>query len=250
MLKAVLLDLDNTLILFDELEYYNAFFQKLNDFFSDEFTQDELKERVVNGTMALRHNNGEKNNLKCFLEVFARGFEEKRAELWERFLVFYRKSYDDIKVAVAVPDGLHDGIGRLRQTGLKLVIASNPIFPMIAQKKRMQWGNLDPEGFDLFTDIENMSYVKPTIDYYCQACKMVGERPEACLMVGNDPVNDMAAAGAGLRTYRTTDAAVVDYAALTLTDEQRNKSFRGIPDPDYEGLFSGVADVVERLMGK
>ena len=48
MLKAVFLDLDNTLILFDELKYYTAYFKKLNSFFQDEFTLDELRERVVN----------------------------------------------------------------------------------------------------------------------------------------------------------------------------------------------------------
>jgi len=250
MLKAILIDLDNTLILFDELEYYNAFFEKLNSCFSDEFSTDELKERVVNGTMGLRHNTGGKNNLDCFLAVFAKGREEKSAALWERFMLFYRESYDDIKVAVGVPDGLQDGMDRLRQSGLKLVIASNPIFPVIAQKKRMRWGNLDPAWFDLFTDIENMNHVKPSVDYYLQVCRMIGEAPETCLMIGNDPVNDMAAAGAGLRTYRTIDAEVVDYAALTLTAEERTKDARAIPAPDWEGLFSGVADVVEGLMEK
>ena len=250
MLNAILLDLDNTLVLFDELKYYNIYFEKLSRHFADDFAPDELKERVVNGTMALRHNNGEKSNRQCFMGVFAKGCEAESDVLWERFMAFYRKAYDDIKLAVAVPEGLHQVMGRLRQTGLKLVIASNPIFPVIAQKKRLQWGNLEPAWFDLFTNIENMRYVKPTIDYYVQTCQMVGEAPEACLMVGNDPVNDMAAARAGLMTYRTTDAEVVDYASLTLTDEQRSKSPRDIPEPDHTGPFSGVADVVERLMNK
>ena len=68
------------------------------------------------------------------------------------------------------------------------------------------------------------------------------------MLVGNDPVNDMAAARAGVQTYRTTDAEVIDYASLTLTDEQRKKSPREIPEPDYTGPFSGVATVVENLL--
>lgn len=248
MLKAVLLDLDNTLILFDELTYYEKYFQKLNAFFKDVFTPDELRDRVINGTMGLRHNKCNSNNLQCFLETFAQGHESERQHFWEQFMTFYREVYDDIEVAVTLPAGLHAGLEQLRQTGLKLVIASNPIFPVTAQEKRVRWGQLDPGWFNLFTHMENMRYVKPMASYFYQTCDLIGEAPADCLMVGNDPVNDMAAGRAGLKTYRTTDAEVIDYASLTLTDEQRKTGPREIPEPDYEGPFSGVADVVLSLV--
>jgi len=248
MLKAILLDLDNTLILYDELKYYKAYFKQLNEFFGEEMPPEELKERVLKGTMALGRNKGEKTNLECFLEVFADGLDVDTAFLWERFMDFYREVYDGIRVAVTVPDGLQDGLARLRQNGLKLVIASNPIFPVLAQQKRMRWGGIDPGWFDLFTHMENMRYVKPRTDYFHQACNMIGHAPGDCMMVGNDPVNDMAAGKAGLKTYRTTDAEVIDYASLTLTDAQRKKGPREIPRPDHEGPFSGVAAVVEKLL--
>lgn len=248
MLKAILLDLDNTLILFDELKYYEAYFKRLNAFFGDDFTPDELRTRVINGTMGLARNNGEKTNLDCFLEVFAKDLDVDASQLWERFMVFYREAYDSIPVTVTVPEGLHDVLARLRRSGLKLVIASNPIFPVIAQEKRLGWGNLEPAWFDLFTHMENMRYVKPTADYFLQTCQLIAEEPTACLMVGNDPVNDMAAAKAGLKTYRTTDAAGIDYASLTITDEQRKKRPGEIPEPDYEGPLAGVTAVVEKLL--
>ena len=248
MLKAVLLDLDNTLILYDELKYYTAYFKKLNQYFDDEFDPADLRERVINGTMVLRHNRGLKNNLQHFLEVFAHEREVEIPKLWKRFMAFYQEAYDDITVTVSVPEGLHPVIDQLRHSDLKLVIASNPIFPVIAQEKRLRWGGLEPAWFDLFTHIENMRFVKPAIDYFQQTCELIGEAPTDCLMVGNDPVNDMAAAQAGLRTYRTTDAEVVDYASLTLTDEQRQKGPREIPSPDFEGPFSGVAKVVQSLV--
>ena len=93
-----------------------------------------------------------------------------------------------------------------------------------------------------------MRYVKPMADYYHQTCELIGALPAECLMVGNDPVNDMSAALVGMRTYRTTDAEVIDYAALTLTVDQRKEDLREIPAPDHEGPFAGVTDVVERLL--
>ncbi len=250
MLESVFLDLDNTLVLYDEIEYYHAYFEKIHRPFADIWELDEFKDRLVSGTLALGRSRGAENNRDQFLAVFARGNLDKREDLWQRFMNFYRDGYSAMEVNVSVPEGLHDGLQRLRQTGLKLVIASNPIFPVIAQQIRMRWAGLQPEGFDLFTSIENMHYVKPRRAYYLQTCELIGAAPENCLMVGNDPANDMSAALAGLKTYRTTDAEGVDYASLTLTDEQRKKNPRKIPSPDYEGPFAGVADVVERLMAE
>jgi FMN phosphatase YigB (HAD superfamily) len=250
MLEAVLLDLDNTLVLYDELEYYHDYFEKVHTAFADLFELDEFKERLVNGTLSLSGSRGEQSNRDQFMAVFARGHLDKQENLWQRFIDFYLNGYRRMAVNVTVPDDLQATLDRLRKTGLKLVIASNPIFPVQAQQVRVGWAKMRPEWFDLFTHIENMHYVKPRREYFLQACDMIGSAPANCLMVGNDPVNDMAAAGAGLRTYRTTDAEVVDYASLTLTDDQRKKGPANIPQPDFEGPFAGVADVVEGLLAE
>ena len=250
MLEAVLLDLDNTLVLYDELEYYHDYFEKIHTAFADIFELDEFKERLVSGTLSLGGARGEQSNRDQFMAVFARGHLDKQENLWRRFMDFYRNGYRRMAVNVTVPDGLQATLDRLRKTGLKLVIASNPIFPVLAQQVRVGWGGMQPEWFDPFTHIENMHYVKPRREYYLQTCKMIGAAPENCLMVGNDPVNDMSAARAGLHTYRTIDAEAVDYASLTLSEDQRKKDPAKIPPPDFEGPFAGVADAVEGLLAK
>ncbi|MCP3950694.1 MAG: HAD family hydrolase [Desulfobacterales bacterium] len=250
MLEAVFLDLDNTLVLYDEVEYYHDYFEKIHCSFADVFELADFKDRLISGTLALGKSQGERSNKEQFLAVFARGHLDQQANLWQRFMDFYRDGYSAMTVNISVPAGLHAGLQRLRQTGLKLAIASNPIFPVLAQQVRMRWAGLQSEGFDLFTSIENMRYVKPRRAYFLQTCELIGVEPKNCLMVGNDPVNDMSAARAGLKTYRTTDAEVVDYASLTLTEEQRKKGPGDIPEPDFEGPFAGVADVVERLLAE
>ncbi len=64
------------------------------------------------------------------------------------------------------------------------MIASNPLWPSIAQNKRLAWAGLGDLDFDLVTHIENMTYCKPRVEYYREICVKIGERPEACLMVG------------------------------------------------------------------
>jgi len=248
MLNAILLDLDNTLVLYDELKYYTAYFNALHEYFPHDFNREDLQTRVIEGIMALRHNRGGISNRDCFLEVFARGREIEPAALWEKFMDFYREAYDAIPVTVTLPDGLQDLLVRLRRTRLKLVIASNPVFPMIAQEKRLRWGNLEPAWFHLFTHMGNMHHVKPAPDYYRQACELIGEKPETCLMVGNDPANDISASRAGLATYLTTDADAFNYSPMTLTAHQPGKDRASLPEPDFKGPLAGVADVVDQLM--
>ncbi len=250
MLDAILLDLDNTLILYDEIEYYQKYFEKIHRSFADVFELEAFKDRLIKGTLALGGSQGEQTNRDHFMEVFAHDHAGQGDSLWQRFMTFYGNGYTEMGVTITVPEGVQAALTRFRQAGLKLVIASNPIFPVAAQKVRMGWGGLNPEGFDLFTSIENMHYVKPRREYFLQTCSLIGTAPENCLMVGNDLVNDMAAAGAGLKTYRTTDAGVVDYASLTLTDEQRREDLQAPPKPDFEGPFAGVVAVVEKLLDR
>jgi FMN phosphatase YigB (HAD superfamily) len=126
------------------------------------------------------------------------------------------------------------------------VVASNPIFPLIVQQKRMAWAGIDRFRFDLVTHIENMSFVKPRLEYYLQICEKICEAPEECLMVGNDSINDMVAGVTGMKTYLTTEVGEIDYSSLRLTVDEDSAPER-IPVPDFSGPFADVACVVREL---
>jgi FMN phosphatase YigB (HAD superfamily) len=246
MLRAILLDLDNTMVLYDEPAYYERYFVILSQHFSDMFTPEQFIKRVIHATMALIENNGEVNNSHYFIERFTGTDDQRKDQIWQRFMHFYETEYQGIEIEVRIPDGLHDSLARWRQDGLKLVVASNPVFPIIALEKRMAWAGIDKFSFDLATHIENMSYVKPRLEYYLQISEMIGEASGDCLMVGNDPVNDMAAKAAGMKTFLTTEAGVIDYTSVTLGEEQRRRP-QPIPPPDFSGPFAAVASAVQQL---
>jgi FMN phosphatase YigB (HAD superfamily) len=249
MLKAVLLDLDNTMVLFDEITFYKRYFEALSRCFADFCPADELMDRVLKATMALGQNEGGMSNSRFFLNVFMEGRPEPEAEIWARFLTFYENNFDKIAVNASGPDALQAVLDRLQEAGLRLVLASNPIYPKVALEIRMAWAGIEKDRFCLTTHIENMSYVKPRTGYYRQVCEMIAVPPEECLMVGNDPVNDMAAATAGLKTFLTTDGGVVDYSSLQLTVGEKNQP-PSPPEPDYIGTFAEVARTVEKLRTK
>ena len=246
MLKAVLLDLDNTMVLFDEMTFYNRYFEKLCRCFGDILPADAFTDLVLRSTISLGENNGDMSNRRFFLKTFMKDRREPAAHIWKRFMAFYETTYDEIAVEVSVPEGLNDVLDRLQKRAFKLVLASNPIYPRVALEKRMAWAGIATHRFQLVTHIENMSFVKPRPGYYRQVCEMIDTPPERCLMVGNDPVNDMAAASAGLKTFLTTDVGAVDYSSLQLTVAE-NVQRPTVPEPDFTGPFADVIKAVEDL---
>ncbi len=246
MLEAVLLDLDNTMVLFDEPVFYEHFFERIIPWFADIMPSDVFRERMLRSTMGLIDNDGQVSNREYFLDSFCGPDPARRDLIWKRFLAFYESEYDRIRVAVRVPAGLGELLDHLVAWNLKLVVASNPIFPQVAQRKRLHWGSIDSRRFALFTHIDNMNYVKPRTGYYRQICSLIHTPADRCLMIGNDPVNDMVAGEIGMRTFLTTEAGRIDYASLALTGRRT----KPLPVPDHRGTLADVLAVVADWVGQ
>jgi FMN phosphatase YigB (HAD superfamily) len=248
MLKAVLFDLDNTLIQFDELTFFQNYVPRISRVFSDIMPPDVLLEKLLVSTKMLMNNNGEVSNAEYFMRFFTQGYEGREAEIWSRFIRFYETEFDEFQALVTTIPGVRDVFSSLQKMGVKLVIASNPIWPEIVQMKRLAWAGLGDFNFDLVTHIENMSYCKPRIEYYQQVCQKINEKPDVCLMVGNDPVNDLVVARIAMKTYLVADSEEASSSALALSRSIRDDSALEIPAPDFTGPLSGVPDVVETLL--
>lgn len=247
MLEAVLFDIDNTLILFDEMKFHDLYFPGVTPRFEDLMPADRFHERLISATLAMAKNDGERTNAEVFMDAFAEGLQVSRQELWDRFFRFYETEYDRIKEITTPADGARDVLDKISRMGLKLVIASNPFFPLEVQMKRVAWAGLADYRFELVTHIENMAYCKPEVEYYLRIGEMIGEPPEACLMVGNDPVNDMVAAKAGMKTYLTVDALDVDASSLVLSRGLDESEPGEIPPPDFTGRLADVPLAVDEL---
>lgn len=249
MLKAILLDLDNTMVIFDETAFYLRFMERIVPYFDDLVPADQFRTRLLYAIRHLLKNRGEKSNQAFFLDAFCDGLDGLRQQIWTRFTAFYDDEYDLIEVERTSPSQLADVIDQLAAWDLLMVVATNPIFPLVAQEKRLAWSGLDPGRFTLMTHMGNMSYVKPRPAYYQQICDMIGVPPEGCLMVGNDAVNDMAAGDLGITTFLTTEAdpGNTDYSRVTNGRNERAGQKRR---PDFSGRLADILPVVETLRGQ
>jgi FMN phosphatase YigB (HAD superfamily) len=89
--------------------------------------------------------------------------------------------------------------------GYSLVIATQPVFPDIAIRQRLRWAGLENIRFKLITDIAIMRSCKPHASYFRQILEILDIEPDACLMIGDDPVNDMASTEVGIANYYIGD---------------------------------------------
>jgi HAD superfamily hydrolase (TIGR01549 family) len=94
--------------------------------------------------------------------------------------------------------------------GCDVVIATNPLFPETAIRQRMEWAGVGDFPYRLVTSYEVMHTCKPHRRYYAEIVERIGRKPEECVMVGDDWVNDIVPSRrAGLRAYWVNTSAEV-----------------------------------------
>ena len=248
MLKAVLFDLDNTLILFEEVSFLSGYYPVLAARFDGIFPDGQFAERLMKATVVLRDNDGSKINRELFLGVFCEGLSASRDEVWMRFEQFFSLDFDMFRDAVTATPGAEEAFRHAKDRGLKIVVATNPIWPLVVQKKRLAWAGLGGIDVDLITHIDNMSYCKPQLGYFTQICRLINVKPEECLMVGDDPANDMVAARAGMKTYQATDSRAYSHKPLAISKNVIGNNLNGIPAPDFRGPLADVPEAVNSLL--
>jgi len=248
MLKAVLFDLDNTLILFEEEKFLGGYYPVLAARFAGIFPNGQFAERLMKATVVLRDNDGSKINRELFLGAFCDGLSVNRDEVWVRFEQFFSLDFDMFRDAVTAAPGAEAAFRHVKERGLKIVVATNPIWPLVVQKKRLAWAGLADIDVDLITHIDNMSYCKPQLGYFSQICQMISVKPGECLMVGDDPANDMVAARTGMKTYQTTDSRAYSRKPLEISKNVIGNNLEGMPPANFSGPLADVRRAIDNLL--
>ena len=206
MIKIILFDLDGTLLPMQQDDFTTAYFNGLSKKLAPYgYEPKRLVGGVWQGTKAMVKNDGTQTNEQVFWKEFASLFGDKVYEDIDRFNEFYATDFDKLKSYCGYNEQANKTIRALKEKGYTLVIASNPVFPMTAQKKRMSWAGVNPDDFALITSYENSHYCKPNPQYYKEIAERLGVKPSDCLMVGNDTTEDAAAKLMGMDFFLLTD---------------------------------------------
>ncbi len=193
----------------------------------------ELTDAIWRGTAAMLKNDGSAYNRDLFWRTMRGVYGDRVDGDMRVFDEFYENEFDGLKAETRLNPAAARTVARLKTKGVKLVLASNPVFPALAQAKRVGWAGIDAGDFALITSYENSRYCKPNPEYYRDIANTLGVKPERCLMVGNDTREDVAAAKAGLNVFVLTDC-LIDSDSVDLS---------GYPHGGFEELNAYLTEV-------
>ena len=209
MIKAVFFDLDGTLLPLDQDQFLDTYLKLLAAKLAPRgYEPQKLIKAIWQGSMEMIKNDGTKTNEQVFWSAFADIFGEGVRADEPYFDEYYRTDFKTVRAICGYTDASRRIVDKLRERGITAVLATNPVFPMIATETRMGWVDLVPSDFAIITTYENSRYCKPNPAYYLDLAEQLGISADECLMVGNDVDDDMIASTVGMKVFLLTDCLV------------------------------------------
>ncbi len=207
--KAVLFDLDGTLLPMDQDEFVTTYFSRIAEYMTHfGYEPKEFIGTIWSGTAAMVNNDGSVTNEEAFWNVCKKVYGNKVVEDMPHFNEFYTSKFDTVSEVCGRNPQAAEVVKELKKKGYRVVLATNPLFPSVATQARIRWAGLAPEDFEYCTTYENSSYCKPNPSYYKAILKEIGLEPSECLMVGNDVDDDMVTAKLGMKVFLLTDCLI------------------------------------------
>ncbi len=237
MVKAIFFDLDGTLLPMDQDVFIKAYLGGLVKRLAPKgYDPGAIAGALWTSTGAMMKNDGKLSNEEVFWNSFAAILGEGVRDEDESLDEFYSGEFQSIKDVCGYTLLAKELIDRLKQTDLRVILATSPLFPTVATESRIRWAGLEPSDFEYVTTYENSRYCKPNPTYYTNLCEKLGLKPDEVVMIGNDVGDDMVAETVDMRVFLLTDCLI-------------NKSGRNINDFRHGG-FSELMNYIEEIINE
>lgn len=202
-ITTVLFDLDGTLLPMDLDVYLGKYFLLLTQkMIAHGYDPQKVTASIQCAVEAMVQNDGSQTNEEAFWASHFRVMGETDAVSSRPLLEdFYRNEFQQVRSVCGFLPEAKDIIRFCRKKGLRVILATSPLYPKIATESRIRWAGLAPEDFDFITTYEDSHYCKPNPDYYREILQKLNLKAEECLMVGNDVREDMVAREVGLEVF-------------------------------------------------
>jgi FMN phosphatase YigB (HAD superfamily) len=212
MTLTILFDLDDTLITNSQDVFIPAFLKMFSDHLGQHSEEPEkIIPKLVASTQKMMQNNDPTLRLK---EVFDQDFYPSLNWEYDQLLPqiedFYQNSYPNLRELTSPIQASHLVVRQMLDRGYQIAIATNPIFPLEAVHRRLDWAGLTEEkkSFTLVTSYEDMHFAKPNPAYYTEILSLIGCPETPIVMVGDnksadiDPTQEL-----GFPTYWVSEKA-------------------------------------------
>ena len=211
MRKAVFFDLDGTLLPLDMHRFSRIYYKMIKRAgFFDRISKDKGEDIFKKAIYAMFANDGRALNRDVFFETIEKLSGVSGQALLPYMESFYRNEYKKVKRCTRTDKRAVETVMELKRKGLRLILATNPVFPEIATDQRIAWASLSPSDFEYISYYDNSSYFKPNPKYYQDILDKTGLLASECYIVGNDVTEDMSATALGFKGFLVLDHVIGD----------------------------------------
>lgn len=211
MVRAVLFDLDDTLLANSMDVFLPAYFRTLTRHLDHLVPSQDLVSELMRATEAMNASSDQRfTNEQTFASVFYPALEPERSTVEMAFERFYAEEFPKLRAFTRRRPEARCLVEWALEQGLQVAVATNPLFPRVAVEQRLAWAGVPVDEIDyaLVTTYENMHATKSDIAYYREVVERLGRRPSECLMVGDNWDMDVVPASSiGIRVYWVTEGS-------------------------------------------
>lgn len=236
VIKVVLFDLDGTLLPLNQNEFIKDYFYLLTNFLDSlKLDSKRIMTAVGLGMDSMLNNQGLMTNEEIFDQTFIKVYGESYQSLEYEFNLFYETVFPKLQIHSSVNKAVLQTIDLLKEKDIKIILATNPIFPRIATYQRIKWAELEVEDFMHISTFENSKYTKPNLKYYLEILKLTNTSIEECIMVGNDVDDDMVVKDLNMKTYLITDCLI----------NNSNQDIKNYLNGDFNDFYSYIKSLIK-----
>ena len=208
MIRAVLFDLDDTLLGNETDPFVKRYFALLSQYAEPKMPSDQFVATLLRASREMIYNDDlSRSNHDVFWQTFTEYSGTDAQEMQDFVVGFYENIFPKMQNLTERREVALPLVEYCFAQNWKVVVATNPMFPRMAIEERLRWAGVpvSEQNYDLVTTLENMHSTKPNVSYYEEILHRVGIEPETAVMVGDDWKNDIEPASQlGIRTYWIT----------------------------------------------
>jgi FMN phosphatase YigB (HAD superfamily) len=186
---TLLLDLDDTLLSTNMDVFIPAYFKALSVALADKVAPEVMLPALTNGTKQMMTAMDPAVTLKeVFDSYFFPPLGLERHLLQADIDHFYDQQFPSLGSLTKPIPGAVEFVEWAFEMGHRVVIATNPFFPLKAVQHRLRWAGLPPEKypFALVTSYETFHFTKEMVAYYPEIMTQLGWPDGPVLVAGDD----------------------------------------------------------------